>query len=334
MSDKKIILTGDRPTGKLHLGHYVGSLQNRVKLQSTHTQYVMIADQQALTDNADNPQKIIDAIFEVLLDYLAVGIDPKQTTIFAQSGIPQISELAFYYLNLVTVARLSRNPTIKDEIKQRGFEESIPAGFLVYPVHQAADITIVNAQLVPVGADQLPMIEQTNEIVRSFNRIYGSVFNEVEALIPEKCSRLMGTDGQEKMGKSLGNAIYLADDTDTVLKKVMGMYTDPNHLRASDPGRVDGNPVFTYLDTFGTDTQKIQDLKDHYTRGGLGDVVVKKYLNEVLQEFLTPIRTRRKEFEGNHDLLKTILKQGTIDVRTIAEQTIKKVKTAIGLTYI
>ena len=334
MSDKKIILTGDRPTGKLHLGHYVGSLQNRVKLQSTHTQYVMIADQQALTDNADNPQKIIDAIFEVLLDYLAVGIDPKQTTIFAQSGIPQISELAFYYLNLVTVARLSRNPTIKDEIKQRGFEESIPAGFLVYPVHQAADITIVNAQLVPVGADQLPMIEQTNEIVRSFNRIYGSVFNEVEALIPEKCSRLMGTDGQEKMGKSLGNAIYLADNADTVSKKVMGMYTDPNHLRASDPGRVDGNPVFTYLDTFGTDTQKIQDLKDHYTRGGLGDVVVKKYLNEVLQEFLTPIRARRKEFEGNHDLLKTILKQGTQDVRTIAEQTIKKVKTAIGLTYI
>jgi len=334
MSDKKIILTGDRPTGKLHLGHYVGSLQNRVKLQSTHTQYVMIADQQALTDNADNPQKIIDAIFDVLLDYLAVGIDPKQTTIFAQSGIPQISELAFYYLNLVTVARLSRNPTIKDEIKQRGFEESIPAGFLVYPVHQAADITIVNAQLVPVGADQLPMIEQTNEIVRSFNRIYGSVFNEVEALIPEKCSRLMGTNGQEKMSKSLNNAIYLADDADTVSKKVMGMYTDPNHLRASDPGRVEGNPVFTYLDTFGTDTQKIQDLKDHYTRGGLGDVVVKKYLNEVLQEFLTPIRTRRKEFEGNQDLLKTILKQGTQDVRTIAEQTIKKVKTAIGLTYI
>ncbi|MBM3894315.1 tryptophan--tRNA ligase [Candidatus Dependentiae bacterium] len=334
MSEKKIILTGDRPTGKLHLGHFVGSLQNRVKLQSTHKQFVMIADQQALTDNADNPQKIINAIFEVLLDYLSVGIDPKQTTIFAQSGIPQISELAFYYLNLVTVARLSRNPTIKDEIRQRGFEESIPAGFLVYPVHQAADITIVNAQLVPVGADQLPMIEQTNEIVRSFNRIYGETFNEVEALIPEKCNRLMGTDGQEKMGKSLGNAIYLADDADTVYKKVMGMYTDPNHLRASDPGKVEGNPVFTYLDVFGSDLVKIQEMKDHYTRGGLGDVIVKKYLNEVLQAFLEPIRARRAEVNGNQDYLHQILKQGTQDVRTIAEQTIKKVKTRIGLTYI
>ncbi len=334
MSEKKIILTGDRPTGPLHLGHYVGSLQNRVKLQSTHKQFVMIADQQALTDNADNPQKIIDAIFQVLLDYLSVGIDPKVTTIFAQSGIPQISELAFYYLNLVTVARLSRNPTIKDEIRQRGFEESIPAGFLVYPVHQAADITIVNAQLVPVGADQLPMIEQTNEIVRSFNRIYGPIFNEVEALIPEGCARLMGTNGQEKMSKSLGNAIYLSDDADTVTKKVMGMYTDPNHLRASDPGKVEGNPVFTYLDVFGSDTQKIQEMKDHYTRGGLGDVVVKKYLNDVLQTFLEPIRARRKEFEGNQDALRSLLQQGTADVRAIAEGTIKKVKTAIGLTYI
>jgi len=334
MSEKKIILTGDRPTGPLHLGHFVGSLQNRVKLQSTYKQFVMIADQQALTDNADNPQKIIDAIFQVLLDYLSVGIDPKQTTIFAQSGVPQISELAFYYLNLVTVARLSRNPTIKDEIRQRGFEESIPAGFLVYPVHQAADITVVNANLVPVGADQLPIIEQTNEIIRSFNRIYGPVFNEVEALIPEKCDRLMGTNGLEKMSKSLGNAIYLSDDADTVQKKVMGMYTDPNHLRASDPGKVEGNPVFVYLDVFGTDAQKIQEMKDHYTRGGLGDVVVKKYLNEVLQTFLEPIRARRKEFVGNQDYLRTLLQQGTSETRAIGEQTIKKVKTAIGLTYI
>ena len=334
MITKKNILTGDRPTGRLHLGHYIGSLANRVALQHTYNQFVMIADQQALTDNADNPDKIIQSIFQVLLDYLAVGIDPQVTTIFAQSGIPQISELAFYYLNLVTVARLSRNPTIKDEIRQRGFEESIPAGFLIYPVHQAADITIVGAHLVPVGADQLPMIEQTNEIVRSFNRIYGPVFNEVEALIPEKCSRLMGTDGQEKMGKSLGNAIYLSDDADTIQKKIMGMYTDPNHLRASDPGKVEGNPVFTYLDVFGSDVEKIQGMKEHYTRGGLGDVVVKKYLNEVLQEFLSPIRARRTQFEGNQDHLKTILQQGTYKVRGIAEETMKKVKTAIGLTYI
>lgn len=332
--NKKTILTGDRPTGRLHLGHYVGSLCNRVKLQHSYNQFVMIADQQALTDNADNPQKIVNAIFEVMLDYLAVGIDPAVTTIFAQSGVPQISELAFYYLNLVTVARLSRNPTIKEEIKQRGFEESIPAGFLVYPVHQAADITIVHADLVPVGADQLPMIEQTNEIVRSFNRIYGPIFKEVEALVPEKIQRLPGLDGQEKMGKSLGNALYLSDDADAVQKKIMGMYTDPNHLRAADPGKVEGNPVFTYLDAFGTDTQKIQEMKEHYARGGLGDVVVKKYLNDVLQEFLRPIRERRATFEGNQDHLRSILRAGTDKTRGIGEQTIKTVKNAIGIRYL
>lgn len=333
-TNKKTILTGDRPTGRLHLGHYVGSLANRVKLQHSYNQFVMIADQQALTDNADNPQKIINAIFEVMLDYLSVGIDPKITTIFAQSGVPQISELAFYYLNLVSVARLSRNPTIKDEIKQRGFEESIPAGFLVYPVHQAADITIVNAQLVPVGADQLPMIEQTNEIVRSFNRIYGPIFNEVEALIPEKCSRLPGTDGQEKMGKSLGNAIYLSDAPDIIRQKVMGMYTDPHHLKLSDPGKVEGNPVFTYLDSFGNDTIKIQEMKDHYSRGGLGDVTVKKYLNDVLQDFLRPIREKRATFENNQDYLTEILRNGTNKTRETAEQTVKRVKNAIGINYL
>ena len=331
---KKTILTGDRPTGRLHLGHYVGSLSNRVKLQHSYNQFVMIADQQALTDNADNPQKIVNSIYEVMLDYLAVGIDPAITTIFAQSGVPQISELAFYYLNLVTVARLSRNPTIKDEIKQRGFEESIPAGFLVYPVHQAADITIVNAHLVPVGADQLPMIEQTNEIVRSFNRIYGPIFNEVEALVPENGKRLPGTDGQEKMGKSLGNAIYLSDEPDAIRQKIMGMYTDPNHIKVSDPGNVENNPVFTYLDVFGTDKDAIQGMKEHYARGGLGDVTVKKYLNDVLQEFLRPIREQRATFAGNNDHLKSILVAGTDKTRAIAEQTIKRVKAAIGVNYL
>ena len=333
-TDKKTILTGDRPTGRLHLGHYVGSLANRVKLQHSYNQFVMIADQQALTDNADNPQKIVNAIFEVMLDYLSVGIDPAITTIFAQSGVPQISELAFYYLNLVTVARLSRNPTIKDEIKQRGFEESIPAGFLVYPVHQAADITIVHANLVPVGADQLPMIEQTNEIVRSLNRIYGPIFNEVEALVPENGRRLPGTNGQEKMSKSAGNAIYLSDAPDVIRQKVMGMYTDPNHLKVSDPGDVENNPVFTYLETFGTDTVAIQEMKAHYARGGLGDVTVKKYLNEVLQEFLRPIREKRATFEPNQDYLKTILKAGTDKTQAIGERTLKQVKTAIGINYL
>lgn len=330
---KKVILTGDRPTGQLHLGHYVGSLANRVKLQRSYDQFVMIADLQALTDNADNPQKIIQSINQVLLDYLAVGIDPSLTTIFVQSGIPQISELAFFYLNLVTVARLSRNPTVKEEIKLRGFGQSIPAGFFVYPVHQSADITIVNADLVPVGADQLPMIEQTNEIVRSFNRIYGETFHETAALLPEGVTRLMGTDGQGKMGKSLGNAIFLADDADTVKQKVMNMYTDPNHLRVQDPGKVEGNPVFQYLDAFGSDKAKIQELKDHYTRGGLGDVTVKRYLIDILQEFLTPIRERRKQYEQNPEHLQQILKAGTEKTFAIAEQTMQRVKTAVGVKY-
>ena len=277
MQKKDIILTGDRPTGKLHVGHYIGSLLNRVKLQESCSQFVMIADVQALTDNFENPQKIHDAVFEVMCDYLAVGIDPRHTTIFLQSMICAIPELTLYYMNLVTVARLSRNPTVKAEIKQKAMEESLPVGFFAYPINQAADITAFKANLVPVGEDQLPMIEQTNEIVRAFNRIYNSqVLVEAKALVP-KVGRLSGIDGQGKMSKSMNNAIYLSDSADELAKKVRSMYTDPHHLRVEDPGKVEGNPVFEYLDAFGTDHQKITELKAHYQRGGLGDMVVKKY---------------------------------------------------------
>ena len=290
MVQKKIALTGDRPTGPLHLGHYVGSLKNRVALQETCTQFVMLADAQALTDNAENPQKVRENVVEVALDYLAVGIDPDKTTIYIQSLIPQIPELTMYLLNLVTWNRLKHNPTVKQEILHKGYGESIPAGFMVYPVSQAADITIVKADIVPVGEDQLPMIEQTNELVRHFNRIYKTdALREVQALIP-KFARLSGIDGKAKMSKSLGNAIYLSDPADAVMKKVKSMYTDPNHLRVEDPGKVEGNPVFEYLDAFGTDIAAIDALKAHYQRGGLGDSVVKKYLTEVLQTFLDPIR--------------------------------------------
>jgi tryptophanyl-tRNA synthetase len=295
MSNKKVILTGDRPTGSLHLGHYVGSLQNRISLQETCKQFVMIADAQALTDNADNPQKVRDNVLEVALDYLSVGICPSKTTIFIQSQIPELFEMTLYFLNLITWNRLKHNPTVKQEIKQKGFEENIPAGFMVYPVSQAADITAFKADLVPVGEDQLPMIEQTNEIVRHFNRIYkANVLVEAKALIP-KTGRLPGTDGQAKMGKSLGNCIYLKDHPDDVAKKIKGMISDPGHLRVEDPGNVEASPVFTYLDAFDPDQVGLEELKAHYRRGGLGDSIVKKRLLEVLQAFLEPIRAKRQE---------------------------------------
>lgn len=334
MSEKrKIILTGDRPTGSLHLGHYVGSLKNRVDLQESCTQFVMIADAQALTDNADNPMKVRDNVFQVVLDYLAVGIDPIKTTICIQSLLPQLPELTQYYLNLVTWNRLKHNPTVKQEMKQKGYDESVPAGFMVYPVSQAADITAFKADLVPVGEDQLPMIEQTNEIVRHFNRTYKKeVLVEAKALIPS-IARLPGTDGQAKMGKSLGNCIYLGDSADDVAKKVKGMFTDPNHLRVEDPGKVEGNPVFTYLDAFDPEKEKVQELKDHYARGGLGDSIVKKRLNEVLQAFLLPIRAKRIYWEKQKEEVFQILQEGTQRAEKTAAETLKEVKQAMCLDY-
>ena len=330
---KEIILTGDRATGALHLGHYIGSLLNRVELQNKYKQYVMVADVQALTDNYEDPQKVHDNVFQVMLDYLAVGIDPNKTTIFIQSMIPQIADLTVFYLNLVTVNRLKRNPTVKAEIQQKGFEESIPAGFLVYPVSQAADITIVKGTLVPVGEDQLPMIEQTNEIVRSFNRIYKTdVLKECKALVP-KVARLPGIDGKSKMSKSLNNAIFLSDSEDELQKKVMSMFTDPQHLRLQDPGKIEGNTVFEYLDAFDSDKQKVQELKEHYQKGGLGDVTVKKYLFEVLNNFLAPIRQKRKELETEKPHVMSLLKQGTEEALNVAEGTLKEVKAAMHLNY-
>jgi len=332
MAEKKVVLTGDRPTGPLHLGHYVGSLAQRVALQETCTQFVELADVQALTDNYEDPEKVRKHVFEVALDYLAVGIDPEKTTIFIQSMIPQIAELTIFYLNLVTVNRLKRNPTVKTEIAQKEFGESIPAGFLMYPVHQAADITIVKGQIVPVGADQLPMIEQTNEIVRTFNRIYGDVLVEAEAFIP-KVSRLPGIDGKAKMSKSLGNAIYLSDSDDVVAKKVMQMYTDPEHVRVEDPGKIEGNTVFMYLDVFAQDKKMVEDFKTHYQRGGLGDVKVKRYLADVLNDFLTPIRRRRQELAKNPDEVMRIVRDGTERTRIIAENTMLQVRKAMKLDY-
>ena len=331
---KKIILTGDRPTGPLHLGHYVGSLRNRVALQHEHQQYVMIADVQALTDNAENHEKVISNVLQVALDYLAVGIDPQKTTIFIQSCIPEIAELTIFYLNLVTVARLERNPTVKDEIAQRGFETSIPAGFLMYPVSQAADITFINADLVPVGQDQVPVIEQTVEIVRKFNRLYGEVFKEPQAMVPPAhLGRLPGLDGKAKMGKSLGNALFLGDDADTIRKKVMSMFTDPGHLHVADPGKVEGNTVFTYLDTFGTETERIAEMKAHYQRGGLGDVVIKKHLNEVMQELLQPIRERRELYAKDPAAVMQMLREGTERTREIGKATMQRVRNAMQLNY-
>ncbi len=333
MERKKIILTGDRPTGPLHLGHYVGSLKNRVELQASCTQFVMIADVQALTDHYEHPQKVRENVLQVALDYLAVGIDPEQTTIFIQSLIPQIPELTLYYLNLVTWNRLKHNPTVKQEIVQKGYGESVPAGFMVYPVSQAADITVVKADLVPVGEDQLPMIEQTNEIVRHFNRIYQKeVLVEAQALIP-KMARLPGTDGKAKMSKSLGNCIYLGDSADVVSKKVKGMYTDPGHLKVEDPGKVEGNPVFTYLDAFDPDTAAVEELKAHYQRGGLGDSIVKKRLNDVLQTFLEPVRQRRETYAKDPQAVMQMIRKGTEKTVHIAERTLLEVRQAMCLDY-
>ena len=334
--NKEIILTGDRPTGKLHLGHYIGSLKNRVKLQNTgkYESFIMIADQQALTDNARNPEKIRNSLIEVALDYLAVGIEPSKATIFVQSQIQELNELTMHYLNLVTVARLNRNPTVKEEIKLRNFKNSIPAGFFIYPVSQAAYITAFKANLVPVGEDQLPMIEQTREIVRTFNSIYGDILVEPKAMVPEDTlGRLPGIDGKAKMSKSLGNAIYISDEADVVKKKIMSMYTDPNHIKVSDPGKVEGNTVFTYLDDFCKDTEEVCSMTEQYKQGGLGDVKVKRYLNEVLQAELEPIRKRRSEYEKDLDYVYKILREGSIKAREVASKTTKEVREAIGIEY-
>ncbi len=333
---KKVVLTGDRPTGPLHLGHYVGSLKNRTMLQENHDyeQYVMIADVQGLTDNADNTQKIREHVVEVALDYLAVGIDPVKTTMFIQSLIPEIPELTMYYFNLLTVAQLERNPTVKDEIKQRGFDKSLPVGFLVYPINQVADITSVNAHLVPVGRDQLPMIELAREIVQRFNRMYGEVLVEPQALVPDaEHGRLPGLDGKAKMGKSLGNAIFLSDQPDQIEKKVMSMYTDPDHLHVKDPGKVEGNTVFTYLDIFDTEKAYVQEMKAHYRRGGLGDIKVKRYLNDVLQAFLKPIRERREQFAKDKGQVMAMLKHGTDRARIVTARTLLAVRQAMKLDY-
>ena len=330
---KDIILTGDRPTGPLHLGHYVGSLKARVKYQALCTQYILVADIQALTDNAENPQKVSSNVLEVMLDYLAVGIDPKLSTIYVASGIPETAELTMYYLNLVNLGRLQRNPTVKTEMKQKGFDEGVPVGFLTYPINQAADISQFKATIVPVGEDQVPMIEQTNDLTRNFNRIYkSSVLNECKALVPTT-GLLPGLDGNSKMSKSLNNAIYLSDDEKAVAKKIKGMFTDPNHLRVEDPGKVEGNPVFTYLDAFDPDASKVAELKAHYQRGGLGDGVVKERLRSVLEELLVPIRARRAEFASDRGEVLRILKEGTDRARGVVAKTLVEVRTAMGINY-
>ena len=343
----KIILTGDRPTGRLHVGHYVGSLRRRVELQNSEEYekiFIMIADAQALTDNFENPEKVRQNIIEVALDYLSVGLDPAKSNLFIQSQIPELTELTFYYMNLVTLSRLERNPTVKTEIKLRNFETSIPVGFLCYPISQAADITAFKATTVPVGEDQLPMLEQTKEIVRKFNSIYDDVLVEPEVLLPDNaaCLRLPGTDGKAKMSKSLGNCIYLADDPKEVQKKIMSMYTDPLHLRIEDPGHLEGNAVFTYLDAFCKpehferylpEYAGLDELKAHYQRGGLGDVKIKKFLNKIIQEELEPIRARRKEYEKDIAAVYDILKAGTEAARETAAQTMDEVKKAMKIDY-
>lgn len=343
----KIILTGDRPTGRLHVGHYVGSLRRRVELQNSGDYdeiYIMIADAQALTDNADNPEKVRQNIIEVALDYLSCGLDPSKSTLFIQSQVPELTELTFYYMNLVTVARLQRNPTVKSEIQLRDFHNSIPVGFFTYPISQAADITAFDATTVPVGEDQEPMIEQAKEIVRRFNYIYGETLVEPQILLPENkyCMRLPGTDGKAKMSKSLNNCIYLSDSSEEVRKKIMGMFTDPNHLRVDDPGQVEGNPVFIYLEAFATDEhfqkflpeyENLQALKDHYSRGGLGDVKVKKFLYAVMEDVLTPIRERRKEYEKDIPAVLEILKQGSIKAEAKAAVTLNRVKQSMRINY-
>ncbi|HHU3842157.1 TPA: tryptophan--tRNA ligase, partial [Streptococcus agalactiae] len=337
---KPIILTGDRPTGKLHIGHYVGSLKNRVLLQNegSYTLFVFLADQQALTDHAKDPQTIVESIGNVALDYLAVGLDPNKSTLFIQSQIPELAELSMYYMNLVSLARLERNPTVKTEIAQKGFGESIPAGFLVYPVAQAADITAFKANLVPVGTDQKPMIEQTREIVRSFNHAYNcQVLVEPEGIYPENdaAGRLPGLDGNAKMSKSLNNGIFLADDMDTVKKKVMSMYTDPNHVKVEEPGQIEGNMVFHYLDVFGRDEdqKEITAMKEHYQKGGLGDVKTKRYLLDILERELSPIRERRLEYAKDMGQVYQMLQKGSEKAQAVAASTLDEVKSAMGLNY-
>lgn len=330
---KPIILTGDRPTGALHLGHYVGSLKNRVAFQETYKQYLLIADAQALTDNFDNAQKVHDNIIEVALDYLAAGLDPKINTFFIQSQIPELCELTFYFMNLVTVARLQRNPTIKEEIKQKGFDESLPVGFFCYPISQAADILAFDADVVPVGEDQNPMIEQTNEIARKFNSVYGGKYFKDVRTIVGNIGRLPGIDGKSKMSKSLGNAIMLGDSTDDIKKKVNQMYTDPNHLRVEDPGTVEGHVVFMFLDFFDPNKAEVEELKAHYRRGGLGDGVVKKRLIEVLDSVIAPMRTRRKRYEADRQFVREILKAGTNEARAVVAKKVDTVKKAMKLDY-
>ncbi|MDO4218478.1 MAG: tryptophan--tRNA ligase [Synergistaceae bacterium] len=343
----KVMLTGDRPTGRLHLGHYVGSLRRRVELQNSGTFdkiFIMIADAQALTDNAENPEKVRQNIVEVALDYLSCGIDPTKSNIFIQSMIQELTELTFYYMNLVTVARLQRNPTVKAEIQMRNFEATIPVGFMTYPISQAADITAFKANVVPVGEDQMPMLEQCREIVHKFNSVYGDTLVEPNILLPDNkaCLRLPGTDGKAKMSKSLGNCIYLSDSEQDVKQKVMSMFTDPNHLKVEDPGQTEGNPVFIYLDAFCDDSyfekywqdyKNMAELKDHYQRGGLGDVKVKKFLNNVLQDVLAPIRAERKKWEADIPAVYDILKQGTIVAEEVARQTLKEVRHAMKIDY-
>lgn len=344
---KKIILSGDRPTGRLHVGHYAGSLKRRVELQESGEYdaiYIMIADAQALTDNADNPEKVRSNISEVALDYMSCGLDPQKSTLFVQSYVSELTELTFYYSNLVTISRLKRNPTVKSEIQLRGFQTSIPVGFFTYPISQAADITAFKATTVPVGDDQLPMIEQAREIVRSFNSTYDEVLIEPNALLPENsvCMRLPGTDGKAKMSKSLGNCIYLSDDPKDIKKKIMSMFTDPDHIRIEDPGKLEGNTVFTYLDAFCRDElfaeylpeyNCLQELKDHYTRGGLGDVKVKKFLYSVLMEDLSPIQARRKELAKDIPAVMEILHQGSIRAKEVAASTLEEVKRAMKIDY-
>ena len=344
---KQIILTGDRPTGNLHVGHYVGSLAERVKLQNSGKYdeiYIMIADAQALTDNAEHPERVRQNIMKVALDYLAVGIDPEKANIFIQSMVPQLTELTFYYMNLVTVSRVQRNPTVKAEIQMRNFEASIPVGFFCYPISQAADITAFNATAVPVGEDQEPMLEQCREIVHKFNTVYGETLTMPQIVLPSNnaCMRLPGTDGKAKMSKSLGNCIYLSDTADDVKKKIMSMYTDPDHIKVTDPGKLEGNAVFTYLDAFATDEhfaaflpeyKNLGELKAHYTRGGLGDMKVKRFLNEVLQSILEPIRARRKEYEKDIPAVYDILKRGSEKAERAAAATLSDVKTAMKINY-
>ena len=345
--ENKIILTGDRPTGHLHLGHYVGSLRRRVELQNKGDYdvfYIMVADAQALTDNFGNVQKVRDNVLNVMLDYLAVGLDPNKVNFFLQSEVSELTEFTFYYMNLVTLARLERNPTVKEELKTKDFSTSIPMGFLTYPISQAADITAFNATIIPVGDDQLPMIEQTREIVRSFNNLYGETLLEPQAVLPEKenCYRLVGTDGKAKMSKSLGNCIYLSDEPEAIKQKVFSMYTDPNHVHVEDPGKVEGNTVFTYLDVFSTpedfekylpEFKNLDELKAHYSRGGLGDMKIKKFLNNILQDVIAPIREKRKELEKNPELIFDILRKGTENARKTAKENLIKLKTKMGINY-